>query len=258
MLQLPEQVGCVLSELASLPLRTIVEVGAWFGWTGLFFSVYARRLLGSRTLTGHPSFCSASTDIRDMRTPCVKELMARYQHRFHQIPKPRYLPNGTRKPRLTLRQDHAGASGWYDQRLAESFSACQPRQHMKIDLCFIDGEHKFVDVAEDVRFFQPRCRFLLFHDIVDSDSKDVIKIWNRLSRSLLWLRQQRKPFSNSSSRAATEDRYFVKECTQQAGTNRSNFGLGLISTEHLNVSWIDRPLRRRPLQRSSTQRSEMP
>lgn len=264
MFQLPEQVGCLLSELNSIskpPLRTMVEVGAWYGWTGLFFSVYARRLLESATMGGtsdgagmsRPSFCSASTDIRDLRTPCVKQLMARYEHRFHAIPKPWYLSNGTRMPRLTLAQANAGASAWYEQRLSESFASCQPRlQQRKIDLCFIDGEHKFASLAEDVKFFRSRCRFLLFHDIADTDSRDVVRIWNRLSRRLLWERDQRakqaaRKSPSTTSRASTasqgaERGYFVRECTQQAGTNRSNFGLGLISTRHLNVSWIHQPV----------------
>ena len=111
----------------------------------------------------------------------------------------------------------------------------------KIDLCFIDGHHSFVHVASDVRFFQPRCRFLLFHDIADADSKGVRTVWNRLSSRLLWERDQHAGGCDQLSKSASwavEQGYLVKECTQQAGTNRSNFGLGLISAQRLNLSWL--------------------
>ena len=49
MLQLPKQVGCMLSELAGLPtrVRTFTEIGAWYGWSGLFFATYIRRMFES-------------------------------------------------------------------------------------------------------------------------------------------------------------------------------------------------------------------
>ena len=130
---------------------------------------------------------------------------------------------------------------WYDQRLAEAFGSDRAASK-KLDLCFIDASHTLHHVVADIRFFQSRCRFLLFHDIVDADSFGVRRTWHRLSSRLRWERDQR-----ALTRAANLDwttwavqaGYVVKECTQQAGTRRSNFGLGLISAQHLNSTWLD-------------------
>ena len=122
MLQLPKQVGCMLSELAGLPtrLRTFTEIGAWYGWSGLFFATYIRRVFESgRSRRGSgPGFVSASFDVADMRTACVKALMAKYDHSFHVNrggSRPKYLPSQPgRKKTLTWRpvlyEDHAAAS----------------------------------------------------------------------------------------------------------------------------------------------------
>lgn len=270
MYQLPEQVGCLLSELTSLPtsLRTFVEIGSWYGWTGLFFTVFARRLFESslarmfrqqrrqsaaaegaigRRKIAFPvqSFRSASFDIYDMRSPCVKSLTAQYGHAFYQIPHGRKLKNRTRVPPPRLRLARAAASAWYLERFAESniSSASALREAAsKIDLCFIDASHSFANVRADVLFFQPRCRLLLFHDIVDGDSYGVRAVWYWLSRGLRRERdrsiaKEGASFSNTTA-WAVEQGYFVKECTQQAGTNRGNFGLGLISAQRLNMSWL--------------------
>eukprot|EP00908_Phaeocystis_cordata_P013921 Transcript_25033.p1 GENE.Transcript_25033~~Transcript_25033.p1 ORF type:complete len:524 (-),score=-13.43 Transcript_25033:126-1562(-) len=271
MFQLPEQVGCLLTELARVPtpLRTFAEIGSWYGWTGLFFTNYARRLFearmarsarqqkrssaansptvgarlrGSRREFGSPlgeDFHAASFDIYDLRTPCVKALMAQYGHGFHRIP---HGQHGSKRP--TLKDSPVAAARWYEQRFAESHlsSASALEGASKIDLCFIDAEHSFGHVRADVRFFQPRCRFLMFHDIVDGDAYGVRAAWHWLSRGLMRERdrraKERAPFSNSTA-WAVEQGYFVKECTQQAGTRRRNFGLGIISAKRLNASWLD-------------------
>ena len=251
MFQLPEQVGCLLSELARLPtrLRTFVEVGSFYGWTGLFFQAFLRRLFeesvppwrrssaGAKQMQG---FRSVSFDVTDMRTPCVEKLTARYEHAFHLLPYGTRLRNGTRLPRPTLASDFGGAAAWYRQRLAESlFShssstmSSGARAVPKIDLCFIDGLHSLEHVTVDVWFFQPRCRFLLFHDITDADSKGVRDVWWWLSSRL---RRERAQLIASGARVI-EQHYLVKECTQQAGTNRSNFGLGLIAAPRLNTDF---------------------
>lgn len=115
MYQLPEQLGCLLSELASMPtrVRTFVEVGSWYGWTGLFtglfFSNYARRLNPAQ------GFRSASFDIYDLRSPCVKALMARHGHGFHRIPSGRRLHRGSNsklRPRASRWQWRGMARLW--------------------------------------------------------------------------------------------------------------------------------------------------
>ena len=107
----------------------------------------------------------------------------------------------------------------------------------------------------DTRFFIPQCRFLLFHDMVDSEAPGVRRVWQQLRQGLLQERgkrndllQQDQRTSLSNAPASTgdsdetswdvEEGYFVKECTQQAGTRRQNFGLGLISAQRLNSSWL--------------------
>ena len=121
---------------------------------------------GSRREFGSPlgeDFHAASFDIYDLRTPCVKALMAQYGHGFHRIP---HGQHGSKRP--TLKDSPVAAARWYEQRFAESHlsSASALEGASKIDLCFIDAEHSFGHVRADVRFFQPRCRFLMFHDIV--------------------------------------------------------------------------------------------
>jgi len=266
-------------------VRTFVEVGSFFGWTGLFFTAYMRRLFESsswapvarprRVERARQDFRSSSFDVVDMRTMCVKDLMAKYKHDFHVnrgggAPLKK-LENGTRiRNRPLLAEDHVAAVAWYDQRLAESFgSIASPsiesvvwrrvdphnRASSKIDLCFIDAAHGFPHVVEDVRYFQPLCRFLLFHDIVDADSVGVRTVWKFLSGWLLREREQRtkelNPVPNSTLWEVNEG-FYRRECIQQAGTNRRNFGLGIISAQHINSSWLDRPVRQRQASRLTT------
>ena len=110
-------------------------------------------------------------------------------------------------------------------------------------------EHPWCDplrhVAADVRFFQPLCRFFMFHDIVDEDAAGVRMVWERLSRGLLRERERLTASDNSVLHNSNPDLwyakhgYFLKACTQQVNTARRNFGLGLISAEHLQSSWLD-------------------
>ena len=276
MYQLPEQVGCLLSELASLPtrLRTFVEVGTWYGWTGLFFRAYLRRLFESGRAVRERRFRSASFGVKDMRTPCVKQLAALHAHDFHRIKAShsRKRKNGTKLPGgLRLVDDFAAGSAFYRDRLAASKLLDAPdeakgglgvraidartrapasgrakgaRAGRMIDLCFIDAEHSFQHVSADVRFFQPICRYLIFHDIVDYDAAGVRTVWLWLSSRLIYERE-----GHAAERAAAADPtawdaergYYAKECVQQAGTNRWNFGLGLISARRLNHTWLDEP-----------------
>ena len=67
MFQLPEQVGCMLSELASLPahhLRTFVEIGAWYGWTGLFFAGSSNQATRLASRTFEPPASMLKTNAR--------------------------------------------------------------------------------------------------------------------------------------------------------------------------------------------------
>lgn len=250
MLQMPKQVGCMLGGLAGLStrVRTFAEIGAWFGWSGLFFAAYIRRVFEASRWAGQ-DFSSASFDVADMRTGCIKALMARHKHGFHVNyggGKPKYLPRKpgekkTRTWRPVLYEDRAKAVAWYHEHLAEAFGPAD-RETSKLDLCFIDASHTFKHVVEDVRFFQPMCRLLLFHDIVDADSVGVRQLWHFLSSRLRSERDQHAPAGVAGLNGTAWDveaGYMVKECTQQAGTRRFNFGLGLISAQRLKSSWLD-------------------
>lgn len=212
MFQLPKQVGCMLSKLASLnvDISTFIEIGAFYGWTGLFFTVFLNSVHRSKKL-GNP-YKSASFDIYDMRKPCVISLMTRYNHDFYVNSFPSKLRKQRRRP--ILNEDFASASKWYRQQMNRTFASDE-----KIDLCFIDGEHGYPYVSADVRFFAPLCRFLLFHDIVDADSHGVKKTWGILKKH-------------------NKRNNFVYECAQQAGTKRRNFGLGLISALGIDTSHL--------------------
>lgn len=209
MFQLPKQVGCMLQEISqsSTSVSSFIEIGSFYGWTGLFFSVFLRRI---HTLM-YPSnfYSSASFDVLDMRTPCIKFLMNKYKHDFYVNEFGRHLKKQKNRPILS--EDYSSASKWYYTHLNKTFG----KKVKKIDLCFIDGEHGYKHVSADVKFFSQICKFLLFHDIVDTDSYGVRYTWNQL-------KTQRK------------ESYF-KECTQQAGTNRKNFGLGIISANDINA-----------------------
>ena len=96
-----------------------------------------------------------------------------------------------------------------------------------------------------MRFFQPQCRFLLFHDIWDYDAHGVRAVWSRLKTQLLRARDARIASDGPAAAAhlrgswAVDEGYFVKECTQQVATRRRNFGLGVISAQRLQSSWLD-------------------
>lgn len=208
MFQLPKQVGCMLSTISqsSIPMNNFVEIGSFYGWTGLFFSVFLRRL--NTLLVQSNPYLSASFDIVDMRTRCIGSLMNYYRHDFY-INK--FSPK-LKQFRPILSEDYLNASKWYRKHLQKTFSTSAKT----LDLCFIDGEHGYPSVRADVQFFAPICKFLLFHDIVDADSHGVRYMWSQI-------------------KSQTQD---MKECTQQAGTNRKNFGLGLVSSQNINLSLL--------------------
>ena len=156
------------------------------------------------------SYLSASFDIIDMRTPCIKSLMNDYRHDF-------YVNKFSKKLRMLrhrpiLSEDYSTASKWYHTNLQKTFSTSAKT----LDLCFIDGGHAYKSIRADVKFFASICKFLLFHDIVDVDTRGVRYMWSQI-------------------KSQTQD---ITECTQQAGTNRRNFGLGLVSSQNVNSSLL--------------------
>merc|ERR1712217_457569 len=50
----------------------------------------------------------------------------------------------------------------------------------KIDLCFIDANHTYEGVHEDVVWLQSRCRYLMLHDVIDSAVPGVGRQWQEL------------------------------------------------------------------------------
>lgn len=50
MFQLPKQVGCMLTRLTRLNISTFIEIGAFYGWTGLFFTVFLQSLHHSKQI----------------------------------------------------------------------------------------------------------------------------------------------------------------------------------------------------------------
>merc|ERR1712157_140579 len=124
---------------------------------------------------GGPShFWSVSTDIADARTPCVKAL-ASTMHRYEPV----------------------------NRNI--SFASMPDI----IDLCFIDGDHRYDGVHHDVTKLRSRCRYIMLHDIVDPICAGVTRQWRELQ--------------------AERKKSFQFECLQRpANSFNTVMGIGLI------------------------------
>lgn len=144
MYQVPMQLACALTTLASLKISSFLEVGTWSGWTGVFVSTYLQRL--HKLHGGLSQFWSASTDIRDARTECIKSLAQSTPHEYQGVNR-----------KIELR-------------------GMPP----VVDLCFIDGDHSYQGAHHDVTMLMQRCRYIMLHDIVDIHVRGVAQQWQEL------------------------------------------------------------------------------
>jgi hypothetical protein len=141
--QVPDQLACALIRLSHLNVSSFVEIGTFGGWTAVFTVAYLRRF-AEHKLT------SASMDITDLRSNCVKGLFTQVHHRF------------------VLKQQ----GGFASVRLPPI-----------IDVCFIDGDHSYKGVHDDVILMKNRCRYTMLHDMYDVDCQGVVIQWNELKKT---------------------------------------------------------------------------
>lgn len=152
MYQIPQQISCALTHLATLDIKSFVEVGCWTGWTGLFMSALLRKASGAA------NFASAGLDVIDARNNCIKGIAKRMGHNL-------YLKK----------------QGLWQHGELEGMDSLWKALPQKVDLCFIDGGHSYRALASDVRAFMPHCKYIMLHDMVDRDAPGVVRVWRDLS-----------------------------------------------------------------------------
>merc|ERR1712176_704880 len=103
-------------------ITSFLEVGTWTGWTGLFISAYLKQASTVK------AFHSAGVDVEDNRNACVKRI----------------------SELLRVSSMHLRRKGHIENTLRD-----MPEQ---IDLCFIDGDHKYDGVHKDVKELMTRCK----------------------------------------------------------------------------------------------------
>ena len=156
MWQLPRQLACAMRALSLHRVRTAATIGTFTGWTDTLLYSYLRRLHQLRRAPGELLFRAVTIDVRDFRTPCVSALMKQEGISFIKHTR---LEDGT-------------------QPLLAEFTG-QSSQGM-IDACFIDADHTYEGVSNDVKQAWPFCRMLLFHDTLQSTG--VRKAWAELKQ----------------------------------------------------------------------------
>lgn len=159
--QLPRQLSCALLSLSRLHIRTAATIGTFTGWTDVFMYSYLRRVhemrgFGDKTMSMLSSiqrpFRAATVDVIDQRTPCVEHLMNREHIRFiHQS-----IP--TEGPRRILQ----GLASEFQHDM-DTEGETMPSVAL-IDLCFIDANHSYAGVMQDIIQAWPFCRVLALHD----------------------------------------------------------------------------------------------
>merc|ERR1711933_12079 len=101
--------ACALTSLARMNITSMLEVGTWAGWTGLFASAFLKQMSAVKL------FRSASVDVQDIRNSCIQA-----------------LSKSLGFPAMKLRG--------VDQTITLD------DMPEKIDLCYIDGDHSYKGV----------------------------------------------------------------------------------------------------------------
>ena len=188
----PHQLSDALIHLGRAPTRisTYLEVGVWTAWTNALVSAYLSRL--SRGQYGFRGYACDRWD--------------------------RYITKDTRKllgalnVSVVMRNDEE-----YKKVLAES---------APISLCFIDADHNYRGVRIDYEELAPRCRSMMFHDVIDFDTLTregggVPIFWSELVRSV--------------------ERSRVHEFFAQPATYPPVFGIGIPPHATMGDGRIDAP-----------------
>lgn len=197
--QIPNQLGCAMAALKDMQINSYFDIGTWSGWTSSFIVSGLKRYA---ELDGR-SFDSRifTTDIKDWRDSCVAKI--------HES--------------IGVRQFIWPEKVGHDWTFSvTNVTKLQDQLPKKIDLCFIDGDHRYDGLRRDICQFKDRCKYLMFHDIVDS----------KVSVSVLWERAKRGWKENP-----------VWECKQQpegiatSGADQQRImGIGIMRMDHLQSS----------------------
>jgi len=176
--QLPEQLADALATLASLDKRihTFAEVGTAGGVTAILIVLVLRRVAREISL-----FKSLSVDILDQRSCCAKRLQLDLGHGYYDSSA---LPRTKRGAAVDMQHPHPAISSL---GLAT-----------RVDLCFIDGDHRLAGVLSDYEQWRGACNYLLFHDVFDGfQSETVVRFWRALVQAhndtLVWEFTQQVP-----------------------------------------------------------------
>jgi predicted O-methyltransferase YrrM len=105
--------------ISTIGVQSMVEVGSFSGWTGVLLAHFLRHVRSERAVN------SSSLDITDYRQLCTASLMELAGHHFEVVAEDR------------------------------SYISHMPT---KVDLCFIDGDHSYQGVSDDVRMWRNRCK----------------------------------------------------------------------------------------------------
>lgn len=226
--QIPQQFECALSFLSTQRPQHILTVGTWSGWTDAFLNAYLRRFARDPSAFTHVTF-----DIQAIVQPCIGALLAQLGTRrvvFGTEPLVDFSVQDMKRARCAHAPkaaqevvDRGGCNlkSW----LANGLPNVKPRA--EYDLCFIDGNHDYGPAASDFYALRPRCRNIMFHDIVNVrvGLRNVPRLWKELAARASPTGTQ--PPAEGWPADAYE--YEVKECVYQpAQSDQQMMGIGLL------------------------------
>lgn len=234
--QIPQQFECALGHLRALRPQHVLTVGTWSGWTDAFLNAYLRRFAPAPEAFTYDTF-----DVQAVVSQCVGRVLGelganrvvfgrepllnhwRADRKRIQCKRVRrrrgVLPNVTEPPPA----ERAGCDlpSW----LAHGLPGLRPRA--VYDVCFIDGDHAYDASAADYLALRPRCRALLFHDIVNSrvGARNVPRLWAQI-KARASPAGARAPAGGWPAGAYA---YEVDECVYQpARSDQRMMGIGVV------------------------------
>jgi hypothetical protein len=139
--QYPCQLAPYLAHLAPLGIRRYLEIGVQHGGTFVITTEYLARLAGIAD--------AVAVDVMNVRS------LRRYSR---DRPEARFVRESSRSDRFRA----------------------MLREHGPFDLALIDGDHRYEAVLSDWETVRGHARLVAFHDIVDSLSPGVQRVWREV------------------------------------------------------------------------------
>lgn len=128
--QLPEQFAGALATLATLGIRSFIEVGTASGWTATIVAALLRKSAGETE-----QVISTSLDVGDIRTRCTRHVQAAIGHGFGLVP-------------LRIARGHPSNGSTAHADFMRGEVARLVGVGGVVDLCFIDADHSFAGVQQ--------------------------------------------------------------------------------------------------------------